>query len=65
MDWKFKKDATPVVSSDFYYDLIYGGYIKPENILDDEAQLKKLKEAIDVVMSFEGAMANNGLIEEM
>ena len=29
---KFKKDAE-ITTSDFWYDLFDGGYIKPENLL--------------------------------
>ena len=65
MDWKFKQDAQPQGSSDgFWYDLIYGGYIKPEEILEDGEQLKQLQSAIDLVSSFESALEENELLNE-
>jgi len=65
MEWKFKKDAEPQGSSDgFWYDLMSGGYIRPQDILEDKEQLEKLNESIRVVSSFEVAMGNADLINE-
>ena len=65
MEWKFKKDAESQGSSDgFWYDLTGGGYITPEDILEDSIQLSKLERAIGVVRSFENALERNDLINE-
>jgi len=65
IDWKFKEDAEPQCSSnDFWYDLVYGGYIKPEKVLADEDQIRRLKEAISVLNSFENALEANELIQQ-
>ena len=66
MDWKFKAGAPTQGGSDgFWYDLTAGGYIKPEEVLADPAQVIKLNKAIDLVSSFEDALENAGLLEEM
>lgn len=65
MDWKFKKDIKPVSSSEFWYDITDGGYIRPEEMLADSEQNKKLQEAIDLVISFHDALEENNLLEEM
>lgn len=58
-DWKLKEgitldDICNIFEDDgFWYDIANGGYIEPEDILCDEEQIKKLKEAIELVKSFE------------
>jgi hypothetical protein len=42
----------------------YNEIIKPIELLEDEEQLKKLYEAIEIVESFETALINNDLLEE-
>ena len=65
IEWKLKKDAEIQGSGDgFWYDLISGGYIKPEEVLASEDQLEELKRAIEIVESFEQLLEENGLIEE-
>ena len=49
---KIKKGLT-VCSSDFWYDISTGGYIKPEEILVDPNEVKKVQEAVKVLMQFE------------
>ena len=62
--WKFKKDAEPQGEGDFWYDLTNGGYIKPEEILADAAQLSELKKAIALVESFQDALTEAELLAE-
>jgi len=50
-------------TSDFYYDLIEGGYIKPEHFVDADSA-KKLNEAIQLIKEFENLTYCN-VIEEM
>jgi len=65
MNWKFKEGLERQGSSDgFWYDITDGGYIRPDKLLADPDQSKKLEEAIDLVISFRDAMEKNDLIEE-
>jgi len=65
MNWKFKKDAEPQGSSNgFWYDLTDGGYVKPEELLEDEKQIEEVVKAIDLLESFEIALLNNDLLNE-
>lgn len=56
--WKLKEGITlddvynTYEGEDFWY-AINNGYLEPEGVLGDEEQLKKLKEAIKLVNSFE------------
>ena len=57
-DWKLKEGITlddiynTYENEDFWY-AVNNGYLEPEDVLGDEEQLKKLKEAIKLVSSFE------------
>ncbi|KKL65572.1 hypothetical protein LCGC14_2153650 [marine sediment metagenome] len=65
IDWKFKADAKPQGSSDgFWYDLVMGGYIKPEEVLADEEQYQMVADATETLKSFETALQDEGLLEE-
>lgn len=65
MKFKFKKDAEPIeTTDDFFYMLFYGGYIKPEEYLEDEEQIKKLNNAISLIKEFRNDFENAGLFEE-
>lgn len=62
MSLKFKKDAEPVVTSEFHYDLFSGGYIDPDALLEaDDA--KALNEAIALINQFEDELEANDLLE--
>ena len=65
MEWKFKKDIEPQGSSDgFWYDITDGGYIRPEEILDDEEQVEKVNAAVDLLIDFEEALARADLLNK-
>lgn len=65
MKFKFKKDAEPIeTTDDFFYMLFYGGYIKPEEYLEDVEQIKKLNEAISLLYDFRDDFENSGLFIE-
>ena len=49
---KFKKLDEPVCTSDPYYDLTLGGYIKPEELLESEEDIEAVKAAIETIESF-------------
>ena len=60
---KFKfKDIQPIVTSCFWSDLIDGGYIKPEEVLEED-QAKEVKEAVTLLAAFFSQLENEDLIE--
>ena len=65
MKWKFKKNAEPQGSGDFWYDITDGGYIKPQDVLSDKVQLKKLQQAVELVKSFQYALTESELLNEI
>lgn len=48
---KIKENVT-IFTSDFWYDLFQGGYIKPEEILENESDIEDVKNAIKVILDF-------------
>lgn len=48
---EFKKVET-IYSDDFWYDLFYGGYIKPEKLLKNKDDVAKIKNAMQVLLDF-------------
>ena len=48
---EFKKNVK-IETNDFYYDLFLGGYIKPEKILENRDDIKRVQDAIDVIDDF-------------
>lgn len=61
---KFKEDAKSVSSADVYYDLFEGGYIKPEDWLEDSLDLQIVRFAIQTIDEFLIKAEDKGLIEE-
>ena len=59
---KFKKDAS-VSTNDFWYDLTDGGYINPRDLLEDEADIEKINEAIAIVEDFRNEMEEKEILE--
>lgn len=49
MKWK---ENAEIVTSDFWYDLTAGGYIKPKDLLEDDEDIKRVEEAIKVLKEF-------------
>ena len=47
------KEGLEIFTSEFWYDLTYGGYLDPEEMLENEEDIKKVKEAIKIIMEFE------------
>ena len=52
MKFNFKNLEQPISCSDFWCDL-KEGYIKPEDLLENEEQIKKIKEALRILRDFE------------
>lgn len=51
MSYKFKKIQS-VETTDTYYDLFLGGYIKPKKMLSDPKQVAEVEAAIKVIKDF-------------
>ena len=65
MNWKFKEDAQPQGSSDgFWYDITCGGYVRPEEVLEDSSQVDAITAALDLLESFHDALRDNDLLNE-
>lgn len=47
------KDNCEASSDDFWYDLTSGGYLKPEDILEDQEDVQRVKNAVQVLTEFE------------
>lgn len=56
--------AEEVGTSDFYYDLFDGGYIVPEDFLEEESA-KRVNEALLLIREFENLLVSEELIEYM
>lgn len=59
---RLKENVEPVFSTDFWYDLVDGGYIKPEDFLQSE-DAKKVVEAITLLHEFRTTLEINELLE--
>ena len=46
--------ASTIDNEGFWYALSDGGYLKPEDILEDEKEINKVQEAIDIIREFKG-----------
>lgn len=60
---KLKPDAKPFSTEDFLYDLFYGGYIKPREILEEESA-KEVCDAVSIVLDFIQLTEESGIFEE-
>ncbi len=47
------KKGLEISTSDFWYDLTDGGYLKPEDICADEKDAEAVNKAIDLIMDFQ------------
>lgn len=59
--FSFKKGAS-VRTSEFWYDLTDGGYIRPEELLDDAEQVRQVNGAIALLRAFLSAALNSGAV---
>lgn len=55
--------ADPVVTSDFWYDLFEGGYVKAADLLTDPAEVKLVKDAVKVIRQFKAALIEHDKLE--
>lgn len=47
-----------VYTEEFFYDLTDGGYIKPENILEDKTQIELVQCAAEILKRFENLLCD-------
>ncbi len=65
MLFKFKKGAKQEIGTeDPWYALTSGGYLKPEEVIEDASQLKHIREAIATVEAFIQQCYDESIIEE-
>jgi hypothetical protein len=63
--FKFKKNAKQHIGTeDVWYALTYGGYLKPEEVIDDPKQLKEVQNAIAIIQAFIQQCYDDDVIEE-
>ena len=63
--FKFKEGAKAEIGSeDPFYALSFGGYLKPEDVLEDPIQAQEVKKAVKLVQNFIQACQDNEIIEE-
>ena len=61
---KFKKDCEPMsICDDFFYYLDGGGWLKPEDYLEEE-DAKRVEEAVKLIAQFEREGIDLGFFEE-
>jgi hypothetical protein len=58
----FKENAEPVYTTEPLYDLMEGGYIKPNELLEGE-DAEKVTAAVQLVRQFMNEAEDAGLIE--
>jgi hypothetical protein len=61
---RFKKDTEKIISGDILYELIYGGYIKPDTFLVEQSDVEKVNDSISTIQSLIEDMIDSGLLEE-
>lgn len=52
-----------VVTSDFHYDLLIAGYIKPSDFLNDDSA-RKVQYAIKIIHDFENLLRDNKILDD-
>lgn len=61
--FNFKKDIETTWSSGPYYDLFDGGYIRPEEMLEDVAQIDAVFEAMQTIQEFLKQAEDAGVLD--
>ena len=65
MIFKNLNEENAIWTSDLYYDLFEGGYIKPEDLLESEEDIDKVKQAILTINEFlDGAIDKELIVVE-
>ena len=58
---EFKKKVK-ISTDDFWYDLTDGGYITPEDVLVNENDVKKVKDALETLLLFQKEMETKKIL---
>lgn len=58
---KLNKNAEPIYTDNLWYDLL-NGYITPSLLLEDEDEIEKVKQAIELLNQFTNEACEAGLI---
>ena len=61
---KWKAEAR-IETSDFWYDLTDGGYIKPSELLENKEDIERVENAIKVIQEFEQSAWDNDIFIEL
>lgn len=65
MIFKNLNEKNAIWTSDLYYDLFEGGYIKPEDLLENKEEIDKVKQAILTINEFlDGAIDKELIVVE-
>lgn len=59
------KDGASVTTGDFWYDFFEGGYIKPDELLEDQAEIDKVTAARETIEAFRASLEKADAIELM
>ncbi len=57
------KKGLEVSTDDFWYDLTYGGYLKPEEMCANPRDAERVNAAIALLQEFQQACEKEGLIQ--
>jgi len=60
-DWKFKTNIDPISTSEFWYDVFEGGYIKPSKLMDHGDE--EIEAAIELLRDWRNRLENDDMIE--
>jgi hypothetical protein len=58
------EEGVKIETSEFWYDLFEGGYIKPEKLLANKEDASKVREAMNLIEEFRDRAAESGVIDE-
>ena len=64
-DYTIREDASPVPSSDVYYDLFDGGYLNPENFLKNDTAIMEVRAAMSVINTYLAELEDAGILEAL
>lgn len=59
------KDGATITTSDFWYDLTDGGYIKPKDLLENLDDILTVEKAKNVLIEFKRQAEAQGVLEEI
>ena len=62
MIFKNLNEENTIWTSDLYYDLFEGGYINPEDLLENKEEIDKVKQAILTINEFLNGAIDKELI---